>query len=197
MTDQETQLRGGIFTATSTAAANIPIIDRCCTAPCGPTKRRSPSSSSSQEPLPKKLNLHGFTKLPIIPSSSIQPPPNTHSPENTKIDVPTPSPATQSPASPSSSDATPSPKVTDSRVNRMKQIIREMSQWCDEFIGEDELEENHNNPNTEESGEIEKKTEESVSVDRTGDGGFMINFNCPCGKDYQILLSKSKIYYKL
>lgn len=37
------------------------------------------------------------------------------------------------------------------RLNRMKQIIREMSQWCDEFIGEEEQEENHNNPITEES----------------------------------------------
>ncbi|KAM7465905.1 hypothetical protein LguiB_013467 [Lonicera macranthoides] len=41
----------------------------------------------------------------------------------------------------------------------MKQIIRETSQWCDEFIGEEEKE-NHNNPNIKESGEIEKKTEE-------------------------------------
>lgn len=117
MTDQETQLRGGFSTATATpitAAANIPINDHRCTAPCGPTKRRSPPSSSSQEPLPKKLNLHGFTKLPIIPSSSIQQLPKPHSPEDPKIDVPTPSPATHSPASPSSSDATPSPIVTDS-----------------------------------------------------------------------------------
>lgn len=42
----------------------------------------------------------------------------------------------------------------------------------------------------------EDKTKESVSVDVVGKC-LSVNFCCPCGKGYQILLSGRNCYYKL
>lgn len=47
-----------------------------------------------------------------------------------------------------------------------------------------------------EEAEEEEENQEAVSVGVIGDC-LSLDFNCPCGKGYQIVLSGKKCYYKL
>uniref|UniRef100_A0A2N9G347 Uncharacterized protein n=1 Tax=Fagus sylvatica TaxID=28930 RepID=A0A2N9G347_FAGSY len=87
------------------------------------------------------------------------------------------------------------------RLRRMKDCMREMSKWCEEIMsekedgeGEEQEEEDNNAATTKDNSAPE--FEESVYVERVGEG-LTVNFKCPCGKGYHILLSGNNCYYKL
>lgn len=98
-------------------------------------------------------------------------------------------------------DSTKEQNPKSKKLKRMKDRLRELSQWWAEVMREGELEddddiccrEDNTNPKMDEA---EAETEELVSVERVGEG-LSIHFKCPCGKGYQILLSGSNCYYKL
>ncbi|KAL8026477.1 hypothetical protein ABFX02_14G029700 [Erythranthe guttata] len=85
------------------------------------------------------------------------------------------------------------------RLRRMKDRMREMSQWWNEVVleGEDEDDEPENYIHKEECGsETENPKQEAVWVEKNGDC-LVLHFKCPCGNGYQILLSGNNCYYKL
>ncbi|XP_010320788.1 uncharacterized protein [Solanum lycopersicum] len=86
------------------------------------------------------------------------------------------------------------------RLKRMKDGMREMRQWCDLMIQEEEVtlhEENKIVKDDEtDSGGGEALCEEAVWVERMGNC-LILHFKCPCGKGYQILLFGNNCYYKL
>ncbi|KAL3506241.1 hypothetical protein ACH5RR_031623 [Cinchona calisaya] len=93
---------------------------------------------------------------------------------------------------------------TNKRLKRMKDRVREMSQWWNEVIKESEedsdSEDNNDNLSKEESEsevtENEGPCQESVWVERNG-GCLVLHFKCPCSKGYQIVLNGKNCYYKL
>lgn len=89
----------------------------------------------------------------------------------------------------------------------MSERMREMKQWFDELIQENDQDSasEHNDDETEEinekkNGELErdetKEKEETVSAEREGDA-INVRFKCPCGNSYHILLMGQDCYYKL
>ncbi|XP_060215824.1 uncharacterized protein LOC132642812 [Lycium barbarum] len=88
------------------------------------------------------------------------------------------------------------------RLKRMKDGMREMRQWCDLMIQEEDVQEETEpeenkivkDDETESGGE--PLCEEAVWVERMG-SCLILHFKCPCGKGYQILLSGNNCYYKL
>ncbi|KAL3507477.1 hypothetical protein ACH5RR_032859 [Cinchona calisaya] len=92
------------------------------------------------------------------------------------------------------------PKST--RLKRMKDRLREMSQWWTEVIKEGEEgngsdSENYDNLSKDEAERSQvSESEEVVWVERNGEC-LILHFKGPCGKGFQILLSGKKCYYKL
>ncbi|XP_057497443.1 uncharacterized protein LOC130782185 [Actinidia eriantha] len=85
------------------------------------------------------------------------------------------------------------------RMKRMKDRMREMSQWWDEVLREEEKEEEADSGSEDDKNcapKDETETEEAVSVERSGNC-LIIHIKCPCGKGYQVLLSGRNCYYKL
>ncbi|KAG5404137.1 hypothetical protein IGI04_010256 [Brassica rapa subsp. trilocularis] len=77
----------------------------------------------------------------------------------------------------------------------IKEGVRELDQWCNKLInyGED------SSPKAQvESPEEEhdKECKEGVKVDRVGEA-FVVEINCPCGRNYRTLFSGRDCYYKL
>ncbi|KAM3203648.1 hypothetical protein P3L10_031274 [Capsicum annuum] len=88
---------------------------------------------------------------------------------------------------------------TAMRLKRMRDGMREMRQWCDLMIQEEETshEENKTVKDDEaDTGGGEPFCEEAVWVERMG-SCLILHFKCPCGKGYQILLCGNNCYYKL
>uniref|UniRef100_M0ZJQ2 Uncharacterized protein n=1 Tax=Solanum tuberosum TaxID=4113 RepID=M0ZJQ2_SOLTU len=88
---------------------------------------------------------------------------------------------------------------TTMRLKRMKDGMREMRQWCDLMIQEEEEtfhEENKIVKDDEIDSGGEALCEEAVWVERMGNC-LILHFKCPCGKGYQILLCGNNCYYKL
>ncbi|CAK7350769.1 unnamed protein product [Dovyalis caffra] len=96
-------------------------------------------------------------------------------------------------------------------LKKMRDSMKEINQWWDEIMPNDEMlaepcnfeEEEAEKVSTEDNnaGAIEKSDsmkdcEESVWVEKTGEC-LIIHFKCPCSKRYQILLSGGNCYYKL
>ncbi|KAG9159040.1 hypothetical protein Leryth_018587 [Lithospermum erythrorhizon] len=87
----------------------------------------------------------------------------------------------------------------------MKESIKGISELCDEVICEEEKEneeysedvinEDHNK-DCDDSVNVDNNGEEAVSVEKKGDS-LVVHFNCPCGIDYEILLSGNNCYYRL
>ncbi|XP_054778724.1 uncharacterized protein LOC129286741 [Prosopis cineraria] len=97
------------------------------------------------------------------------------------------------------------------RMRRMKDRLREMKKWWDEVIQEEEEQVDEGNkavsvsqvdegnkavPVSQDDSVMEDGAEETVSVEWV-EKSLCINFKCPCGKGYQILLSGNKCFYKL
>ncbi|XP_055805613.1 uncharacterized protein LOC129874362 [Solanum dulcamara] len=88
---------------------------------------------------------------------------------------------------------------TAMRLKRMKDGMREMRQWCDLMIQEEETSHEENKivkDDETDSGGGEALCEEAVWVERMGNC-LILHFKCPCGKGYQILLCGNNCYYKL
>ncbi|XP_028766621.1 uncharacterized protein LOC114724439 [Neltuma alba] len=98
------------------------------------------------------------------------------------------------------------------RMRRMKDRLREMKKWWDEVMQEGEGEQVDEGDRavsvsqvdegdkavsvSQDDSGTEDGTEEIVSVEWV-EKSLCINFKCPCGKGYQILLSGNKCFYKL
>ncbi|KAK9266435.1 hypothetical protein L1049_021438 [Liquidambar formosana] len=83
------------------------------------------------------------------------------------------------------------------RLRRMKDRMKEMSQWWDEVMREGEDGgSDENTTNTAKDASDGTETEEEVSVEKVEEG-LSIHFKCPCGKGYQIFISGGNCYYKL
>ncbi|KAK9288656.1 hypothetical protein L1049_017117 [Liquidambar formosana] len=95
------------------------------------------------------------------------------------------------------SDSIKEESPNSKRLRRMKDRMREMNQWWDEVMreGEDGGSEDNNTHTTKAASDV-TETEKGVSVESVGEC-FSIHFKCPCGKDYQILVSGRNYYYKL
>ncbi|XVE62659.1 hypothetical protein DITRI_Ditri06bG0136900 [Diplodiscus trichospermus] len=78
------------------------------------------------------------------------------------------------------------------RLRRMKERMKEMSQWWDEAMRE--VEDVCTTEAMKENGEF--LCEEAVTVEKVGEC-LDLHFRCPCGKGYKILLSGKNCYYKL
>ncbi|CAA0818237.1 Unknown protein [Striga hermonthica] len=99
-----------------------------------------------------------------------------------------------------SCDESPSTK----RLRRMKERLKEMSQWWNQVVHEDEGEDDESendfieNTQKEEAkdDEVGNPTKEAVWVEKNGEC-LVLHFKCPCGTVYQILLSGNNCYYKL
>ncbi|RDX92738.1 hypothetical protein CR513_25087, partial [Mucuna pruriens] len=192
-----------------------------------PMKRRSPpSSSSSGEPSAKKLfcdqedlTLHGFSAIPI-PLSLVNRRPSVPVLRRCVSDPyhpPTPPRPSGLPPLPPSSPRRSPPELTPSpdkalsrlgseetaaldsvRLRRIKDRFKEMRQWWDQVIKDDEDESalaQHDKllPNNDLGGE---DCEEAVSVE-WAEKCLSLVFRCPCGKGYEVLLSENNCYYKL
>ncbi|XP_073136245.1 uncharacterized protein [Henckelia pumila] len=102
----------------------------------------------------------------------------------------------------------PSRKVSESlslgespdamRLKRMKERLREMNQWWNHVMSEEEDQEQdcENKPKDEPEAETEKTPEEAVWVEQNGNC-LILHFTCPCGNGYQVLLNGNNCYYKL
>ncbi|GER41689.1 hypothetical protein STAS_18418 [Striga asiatica] len=90
------------------------------------------------------------------------------------------------------------------RLRRMKERLKEMSQWWNQVVHEDEEDDDESeNDFTEniqkegpENDEVENPSQEAVWVEKKGEC-LVLHFKCPCGTVYQILLSGNNCYYKL
>ncbi|XP_022719688.1 uncharacterized protein LOC111277525 [Durio zibethinus] len=78
------------------------------------------------------------------------------------------------------------------RLRRMKERMKEMRQWWDEAMRE--VEDVWNTEAIKGDGEVD--CEEAVRVEKIGEC-LDLDFKCPCGKGYKILLSGKNCYYKL
>ncbi|XP_027351402.1 mitochondrial fission regulator 1 [Abrus precatorius] len=86
------------------------------------------------------------------------------------------------------------------RLRRMKDRLKEMRQWWDEVIKEEEegeecaVREDDKVPSQDELGG--EDCEEAVNVE-WAEKCLSLAFRCPCGKGYEVLLSENNCYYKL
>ncbi|KAL0322589.1 UNVERIFIED_CONTAM: hypothetical protein Sangu_1878200 [Sesamum angustifolium] len=89
------------------------------------------------------------------------------------------------------------------RLKRMRDRLKEMSQWWNQVVREGEEEENEaenystdNVTNEESENDMENPPQEAVWVEKNGES-LILHFKCPCGNEYQILLFRQNCYYKL
>ncbi|KAG2327752.1 hypothetical protein Bca4012_036772 [Brassica carinata] len=91
-----------------------------------------------------------------------------------------------------------------SEANKMlcviKDGVRELDQWCNKLLQYGEAVKQDDTPKEEaewkEEEEQEKECKEGVKVDRVGEA-FVVEINCPCGRNYRTLFSGRDCYYKL
>ncbi|XP_038888901.1 uncharacterized protein LOC120078676 [Benincasa hispida] len=104
------------------------------------------------------------------------------------------------------SDPNPSPeKTSDSpikigkdnpeskRLRRIKDRLKEMNQWWNEVMSE---EQDENETKKSDCLKEEEEDEETVGVERVGDS-LALHLKCSCGKGFEILLSGRSCFYKL
>ncbi|XP_057506145.1 uncharacterized protein LOC130789414 [Actinidia eriantha] len=194
-------------TATSTTTTSLPVLRRCISDPIN-----SPGTTTATQCSPETAKTNVLESLPPLPQilgRSVSDP--LHSPHHlTTAATTTTTPHTaprKSPLSPNSgelgAESNRGEGRSSRRLNLMKDRMREMILWWDQFVrdGEDEGIEGNNNANCNGDGEKitecdECETEVAVSVERTGDC-LVIHFKCPCNRGYQILLAGNNCYYKL
>ncbi|CAH8380869.1 unnamed protein product [Eruca vesicaria subsp. sativa] len=83
----------------------------------------------------------------------------------------------------------------------IKDGVRELDQWCNKLLHYSEAVKQDDTPkeeveSAEEEEEKERKCKEGVKVDRVGEA-FVVEINCPCGRNYRTLFSGRDCYYKL
>ncbi|GAB4851265.1 hypothetical protein Ancab_039929 [Ancistrocladus abbreviatus] len=217
-----------------TATAPTPTLRRCSSAPIDPPLINNavlPASAHSQENLPGKSPSPGTCSgLGSRSRSSTVPEPLLRSisdPTPFLSYGPTPPPPPQNTGSVVAprnslsfsggavgSGLTGDESPASQRLRRMSDRMKEMKQWLDEVMRENE-QHPHFEPNisTENcgcdtgkldekgTGEAEEEEEEeaadsTVSAERKGDS-IILHFKCHCGSGYHILLSGKNCYYKL
>ncbi|XP_011073859.1 uncharacterized protein LOC105158717 isoform X2 [Sesamum indicum] len=91
------------------------------------------------------------------------------------------------------------------RLKRMRDRLKEMSQWWNQVVREGEEDENETenystdnftNVREESENDMENPPQEAVWVEKNGES-LILHFKCPCGNEYQILLFRQNCYYKL
>ncbi|KAI4356658.1 hypothetical protein L6164_000663 [Bauhinia variegata] len=114
------------------------------------------------------------------------------------ISDPTPSPAKSFSRSSSSGEMGLEETSNSTRMKRMKDRLREMKQWWDEVMreGEEDYAQDAEDDKVLAKDDSGGDSEEAVSVE-WAEKCLGINFQCPCGKGYKILLSGTNCYYKL
>ncbi|RDX90324.1 hypothetical protein CR513_27831, partial [Mucuna pruriens] len=191
-------------------------------------RRSPPSSSSGEPSAKKlfcdqeDLTLHGFSTIPIplnlnslvnkrpsvpVLRRCVSDPYHPPAPSRASRLPPLPQPSLRK----SLSELTPSPDKALSRLGseetaapdsvrlrKMKERFKEMRQWWDQVMKDDEDEcavAQHDKliPQDDLGGE---DSEEAVSVE-WADKCLSLVFRCPCGKGYEVLLSENNCYYKL
>ncbi|KAF5946581.1 hypothetical protein HYC85_016809 [Camellia sinensis] len=174
----------------------IPTLHRCVSDPIN-----SPGTTNTNNP----TNTNGFVN-PLSSQNAKTPSPPPPPPPNAK---PTSSASATLRRSLSDPIPTPTPPPdsiqcltpNSKRLKRMRDRMKEMSQWWDEVMeGEKERgSEDDNNNGAPEKLQDESETtecEEAVSVERSGKW-LIVHIKCSCGKGYQILLYGNICYYKL
>ncbi|KAF8046906.1 hypothetical protein N665_3342s0005 [Sinapis alba] len=81
----------------------------------------------------------------------------------------------------------------------IKDGVRELDQWCNKLLHYGEAVKQDDTPKEEvelQEEEQEKECKEGVKVDRVGEA-FVVEINCPCGRNYRTLFSGRDCYYKL
>ncbi|CAH8385835.1 unnamed protein product [Eruca vesicaria subsp. sativa] len=109
------------------------------------------------------------------------------------------------------SDVSPGPSrgiQETSEANKMLYAIKngvvELDQWCNKLLQYGELvssvKRDDTDPKEEDESQEgegqEKECKEGVKVDRVGEA-FVVEINCPCGRNYRTLFSGRDCYYKL
>ncbi|KAA8548899.1 hypothetical protein F0562_000583 [Nyssa sinensis] len=180
---------------TSDSMPSNPVLRRCISDPINSLGTNKLNAPDTPDNVNVNINVSATTPSPEKSAFLQSLPPTLHR----SVSNLTPSAANQAtttlPRSLSSSemgtDSITEQSPSSKKLKRMKDRIREMSQLCNEVLrgGED----NNNNISKDEH---ETETEESVSVERTGEF-LIIRFRCPCSKGYKILLCGHDCYYKL
>ncbi|KFK31138.1 hypothetical protein AALP_AA6G073500 [Arabis alpina] len=96
-----------------------------------------------------------------------------------------------------------------SEANKMLYVIkdgvRELDQWCNKLlkygeavssVKQDDTPQGSMQEEDEVQEEQQKECKEGVKVDRVGEA-FVVEINCPCGRNYRTLFSGRDCYYKL
>ncbi|KAG2332816.1 hypothetical protein Bca52824_003996 [Brassica carinata] len=77
-----------------------------------------------------------------------------------------------------------------------KEGVRELDQWCNKLVKYGEADDSPKEEVESPEEEQEKECKEGVKVDRVGEA-FVVEINCPCGRNYRTLFSGRDCYYKL
>ncbi|KAJ4723223.1 flocculation protein FLO11-like [Melia azedarach] len=174
-----------------------PFLRRCVSDPYNPPIPPIVEEPPLSPPPNQEMELPGTPLSNAIASSKLPPRPPTL---RRSVSDPTPSPAKTFCSSSESPEA--------ERLRKMGECVREMSRKWDALLGceADSANErisrqndhpfDHNNSNDSAMENSEEGLNESVIVERKGDV-LIINFKCPCGSGYQILLLGGNCYYKL
>ncbi|XP_050216000.1 uncharacterized protein LOC126667078 [Mercurialis annua] len=86
-------------------------------------------------------------------------------------------------------------------MKRMRDYTKEMNQWWDQFLPDQDTGEKHEEENITQHANAKKADlvtdfEEAVNVEKTGEC-LTVHFKCPCSKGYKILLDGKSCYYRL
>ncbi|KAF5736425.1 hypothetical protein HS088_TW14G00567 [Tripterygium wilfordii] len=164
-------------TSPSAKTHSFPVLRRCASDPYCPP----------QSPPENAKPVDGNALLPPLPPSLRR-----------SVSDPMPSPAKSLSRSSSSNEMGVERSPNSMRMKRMKEGLKEMTIWCEELLHEEEEEATAEKNSYSNAAKVDCGAEfsEAVNVERTGDC-LTINFKCPCGNGYQILLSGSSCYYKL
>ncbi|KAI4354713.1 hypothetical protein L6164_003558 [Bauhinia variegata] len=179
-------------------AKPLPVLRRCISDPYKPPASTATGFPTNSFHSPEHVKTASVAS-PVTPSSveGSTLPPLPPSLQRCVSD-PTPSPAKGLSRSLSLGERSLEETPNSTRVRRMKERLREMRQWWDEVMREDEedYDEGAEDHKVLEKGDSEEDSEEAVNVE-WAEKCLSINFNCPCGRGYKILLSGSNCYYKL
>uniref|UniRef100_M4E279 Uncharacterized protein n=1 Tax=Brassica campestris TaxID=3711 RepID=M4E279_BRACM len=185
----------GSFGSPSPAAATSPV------------KRPSPESKEADEPRRKKLFLpqpRDAEDDETIRSLSDTFSSRSGVAQETAPSLPPRPPVFRRCVSDVSPAASKAFHGTDVEANKMLYAIKngvvELDQWCDKLLHYGEsVKQDGSSPKAQvESPEEEhdKECKEGVKVDRVGEA-FVVEINCPCGRNYRTLFSGRDCYYKL
>ncbi|XWS58459.1 hypothetical protein CRYUN_Cryun08bG0035600 [Craigia yunnanensis] len=163
----------------------LPQLHRSASDPCTPPKANLSENAKALEDTPLSKGSASCSALP--PKAPVL---------SRSISDPIVSPAKSFSRSSSSNEMgmelikEESPSVK--RFRRMRERMKEMSQWWDEAMRE--VEDVCTTEAIKDNSELD--CEEAVRVEKIGEC-LDLHFKCPCGKGYKILLSGKNCYYKL